>query len=293
MKAGLPEQEWNFDDVSESELAACWLWEYARESQSFARSSAYNDLAISALERGELPPPSNDPEYRTFLAAFWGCDEGWLELYETIRNYGGPAAPAWQQLPAERKAKAVDEVGRRMVFGPLDLIPLEDLEELGRINSKEWEAAKFKPGDKPEEAEIGLAASALHIAGSGQRGKPTGRTFVAFEVDFGRYDDRTIVQAFRSWLKENRPGDCPEPSQRGRKRRDMRVALDRLGMMRLLHRFTLRQMRDCCPEAWKALEGYDWYKERKRVRVTFRRLFPFLPATENPLSWPTKGGRSK
>jgi hypothetical protein len=293
VKAGLPEQEWNFDDVSESELAACWLWEYARESQSFARSSAYNDLAISALERGELPPPSNDPEYRTFLAAFWGCDEGWLELYETIRNYGGPAAPAWQQLPEALKNIAVDQVGRRRSYGPLEPPLLQDLEALWRFNSQPWEEAKLKPGYKPEEDELGLEESGLYIAGPEQRGEAHGRTLAAFAIDFRRYDDRAIVQAFRSWLKENRPGDCPEPSQRGRKRRDIRVALDRLGMMRLLHRFTLRQMRDYCPEAWKAFEGYDWYKERKRARMTFRRLFPFLPATENPLSWPTKGGRSK
>jgi hypothetical protein len=34
-------------------------------------------------------------------------------------------------------------------------------------------------------------------------------------------------------------------------------------------------------------------KERKRAGAAFKKLFPFLPKTERPLSWPSQGGRGK
>jgi hypothetical protein len=52
-------------------------------------------------------------------------------------------------------------------------------------------------------------------------------------------------------------------------------------------------MQERFPAGWKAFAGFEWYKERKRAGATFKKLFPFLPKTERPLSWPTKGGRRK
>jgi hypothetical protein len=66
-----------------------------------------------------------------------------------------------------------------------------------------------------------------------------------------------------------------------------------LGMMRVLRHFRLGEMRERFPAGWKAFAGFEWYKERKRARATFKKLFPFLPKTERPLSWPTKAGRGK
>jgi len=65
---------------------------------------------------------------------------------------------------------------------------------------------------------------------------------------------------------------------------DWRVALDRLGMMRLLHRFRLGEMRERFPAGWKAFAGFEWYKGRKRAGATFRKLFPFLLSRAGP-SW--------
>lgn len=66
-----------------------------------------------------------------------------------------------------------------------------------------------------------------------------------------------------------------------------------MGMMRLLHQFKRREMPTKSPMAWKVYGKREWYKERKRAAQTFRRFFPFLAKDERPLSWPTKGGRSK
>src|SRR5688572_28010896 len=61
------------------------------------------------------------------------------------------------------------------------------------------------------------------------------------EINWGIFTNEEIIQAFRKWVKANRPRDVPAPDDKGRnKKRDWLVALERLGMMRLLHQFRLR-----------------------------------------------------
>jgi hypothetical protein len=216
-----------------------------------------------------------------------------MEYYETIRNYGGPDTLPWQLISADLRQLLKKQVGVHQLGGPLVLATLGQLETLWKGNLKEWEPARNQPGYDPDEDLIAHEASRSHIEGPGHASEPHGETLAAFAIDFRKYNNKQICAALMDWLKANRPKDCPERSERGRKLRDSRVALDRLGMMRLLHHFTLREMPRSCRDAWKAFAGYDWYKERKRAGTTFRKFFPFLPKTERPLSWPTKGGRSK
>jgi hypothetical protein len=55
---------------------------------------------------------------------------------------------------------------------------------------------------------------------------------------------------------------------RGRKLRDKLAALERLGMMRLLHHYTLAELRAKLPEAWKLYGTRKWYDERRRAFVS-------------------------
>jgi hypothetical protein len=115
------------------------------------------------------------------------------------------------------------------------------------------------------------------------------------QISWGIFTDEEIIQAFRAWVKANRPKDVPgPPDNKGRnKARDWRVGLERLAMMRLLHRFRLRGLSAACPAAWKLYCKREWYKERKRAGEMFRKLFPFLAASGRPLGWQTQGGRSR
>jgi hypothetical protein len=113
------------------------------------------------------------------------------------------------------------------------------------------------------------------------------------EINWGIFTNEEIIQEFRKWVKANRPGDVPGPDGKGHKARDWRVAVERLAMMRLLHQFRLSEIPNACPEGWKLYRKREWYKERKRAGEMFRRLFPFHSRSERPLSWPTKGGRSR
>lgn len=277
---------WNFDNVPDEELAACCLWEYARESLSF-RVSSVNKM------RGVSSDSELHKRYETFLDAYWNSDEGYMVYYETIRNHGGPDALPWQLIPEGIRKDFREQVGIHEVSWPLAPAMRRQLEQLWKANLVEWEPVRAEPGYDPDEDGTAYESSHSHIEGPGHSGQAHGCTIAAFAIDFAKFNDKQIRADFAAWLKENRPQDCPEPSERGRKRRDLRVALDRLGMMRLLHQFTLKEVMEHCPEAAKAFAGYEWYKERKRALLIFRRLFPFLQKIERPKSWLTKGGRCK
>ena len=110
-------------------------------------------------------------------------------------------------------------------------------------------------------------------------------------IEWAAFTDDEISTYFRKWVKANRPGHIPAPDRKGKKLRDWRVALNRLGTMRALHRFTFADHR--FPRNLKERGEKHCYAARKSALKEFGRLFPFLPKETKPVSWPTVGGRSR
>ena len=121
-----------------------------------------------------------------------------------------------------------------------------------------------------------------------------GKEVTVVAINWARFNNEEIITHFRKWVKANRPKNLHPPDGKGRnKARDWHVALERLGMLRLLHQFRLSEMPKACPKARDLYKKREWYKERKHAGEMFRKLFPFHSKSECPLSWPTKGGRSR
>jgi len=116
---------------------------------------------------------------------------------------------------------------------------------------------------------------------------PFGETLAAFAIDFKRFTNKQILAVFAGWLKTNRP---QRAGRRGKKFNDLRVALERLGIMRLLHHYTLAEMPTRCPEAWKLYGRRKWYDARKQARRTYKTIFPY---DDTPLCWSTQGERNR
>jgi len=113
------------------------------------------------------------------------------------------------------------------------------------------------------------------------------------DIAWDCFTNDEIAKYFRKWVQQARPKESPAPDDKGRnKARDWRVALERFGMMRLLHLCRLRDIQESWPGAWKLYSRREWYEDRKRAGETFHKLLPFLAKTGRPLSWSTKGGRS-
>jgi hypothetical protein len=117
-----------------------------------------------------------------------------------------------------------------------------------------------------------------------------GSEILIVEIDWGDFTNAQLVKEFAQWLKENNPAGISRPDERGQKRISDRVELERLGVLRLHHRFRLAELQTTCPSAWKRYNSPNrrWSKDINRALAHFRELFPFVPQDEFPRSWPPK-----
>jgi hypothetical protein len=309
--------EWNFEKVPDSELVACCHWEYARES-AFIRQMRQRCL------KDRQPEGRRDERLHTdlqklqsigypanfFLRGFFCPQDGVLPDALPLRSgevhrLTGAFPKPWQLLTKEeRQYRAF--VPPRGIDGWVKIAPFErglclDAEEIVKmVKSLRWSRDQdnaLARRQNPKLSEEALARMGklqfADIQPSVIYASGTENTLV--QISWGLFTNEDIIKAFRAWVKANRPKDEPgPPDNKGRnKARDWRVALERLAMMRLLHRFRLGDMSEGCLDAWKFYSKREWYKERKRAGEMFRRLFPFLAISDRPLAWQTRAGRSK
>ena len=321
----LSEFDWNFDAVPDSELAACCYWEYARES-AFIRNTLHQyrewwlrggswDARAKTLDVNLRKIQSIQYRSEVFLRGCAFPPDWSMQPDDSNRpNYRHPQAPPltgsfpapWQSLSEiERKFRAhIRTDVEQLQIVPVKLAHWSWAKEIAREcqqNSdeqheqrKDWER-KYLRRDKngnfntlPDAPEPSPGALIHPRTRWG-----VGETLMV-DIAWECFNNDEIANYFRKWVKHARPKEIPKPDDKGRnKARDWRVALERLGMMRLLHRFRRRELVAKCPAAWELYKKREWYKERKRAGQMFRRLFPFLSKSERPICWPTQGGRSK
>ena len=287
---GLSPFDWNFDDVPSSELVACCYWEYARESAFF------RDLRRRCAEA--VIQGKTDWDVYGFLGAEFNRLEQ-IHPYELVIFDGFfgrmPFPAAWLDLhEPDRKRRADIELDRPLAFQRRgSATTAELLLEQARKHVKEYRAAE----DKLHREYPGYGGGTLRRMGKWPEFKENcsvlwdeGTEATIVEIGWEHHTNDQIVDAFRKWVKANRPKDMPKPNKQGHKDISHRVDLERLAIMRLLHRFTLTQLRQKCQPAWKRYNTPNrrWQRDAQKARARFHSLFPFLPATENPLSWPPK-----
>jgi hypothetical protein len=305
------ETDWDFDDVPDNELVACCLWEYARESvfirdvrqrciQSW-QAGGYRDERLTAdLNKLHTIGPAVDVLARGFY--FAPDDPQRIDMQRDAFVTNSFPSP-WQSLPANERDFRV-----RVLLGagwypatPFARADWLEAREIAKQAEARWDkiigAYHRVRAENPDTSEVELTAKGKlqpyeeilpSLIGE------DGREVAAVAINWARFTNDEIVGHFRKWVKANRPNSLRLRDDKGRnKTRDWRVALERLGMMRLLHQFRLRDLSAACPNAWKLYGKREWYKERKRAGEMFHRLFPFLSKSERPLCWPTKGGRSR
>lgn len=307
----LVELDWNFENVPDKELVACVLWEYARES-AFIRDVRQRCIqnwneggGLDERLSADLSKIHGIGPFMEVLTRGVHCAPGERRISDmqrdTLVTNSFPAP--WQTLPEDEREFRVRVL---LSAGWYPATPFEragtgdvrDIADQLEARWKEVYSEYYRVREAyPEESEVQLTAQG--------RLKPfqefpvsilreEGKQVTAVAINWARFTNDEIVQWFRKWVKANRPKGVSRPDGKGRnKERDWRVALERLGMMRLLHRMTLGEIEAKFPKAWKFYEKREWYKERKRAGERFGGLFGCLDTTERPLCWVTKGGHSK
>lgn len=111
---------------------------------------------------------------------------------------------------------------------------------------------------------------------------------ISLRIDWS-YSRKRILARMAGILKRLEPANRARMDLRGRKDRDTLVALERVGIMRLLHHYRLSEIKRVVPEAWHRYKTRKWYHDRRRVLQDFRAIVqPREPEAHFPRSWRTK-----
>lgn len=225
-------------------------------------------------------------------------EEEWTPalIWEMYREFG-PAQDEGKMEPASAE-KLEAEFGADISFmlrafaRPWSCLP----EELRRLMSN---SHRYTQGNRivgfvsHPAATGGVAAEPLNA--TSRKSDSHVRTTISLIIDWS-YSRKRILARVAGILKRLEPANINRPNRRGRKDRDIVVALERIGIMRLLHHYTLSEIKRMVPEAWRRYKNRKWYEDRRRVLGEFRAMVqPGEPEGHFPRSWRTKGraGRRK
>jgi len=306
-KEVLSRKEWDFDKVPANELVACCYWEYARESafirelrqrclQYWQAGGRWDQRLHADLQKVQSIGYPSDVILR---GVFFAPDD-------PHRIDKPDAAPVTNNFPQPWQALTANErTFRSRIRSNRTAIPLLPFERAHWTEAREiakWAESRakeiFSAFDEvrranPEASEVTLI----------ERGKlqpfpgippsliwESGKEFTVVAIDWGAFTNDEIANYFRKWVKSNRPREIRVPSNQGRKRISDRVKLERLAIMRLLHRCKVAELRTVYPDAWKHYNTPNrrWHKDVEKAHAHFRELFPFLRKNEFPHSWPPK-----
>lgn len=311
----LQREDWDFTDVPDDAIVACCIWEYARESRTIATVAGLSWCQTRHIwhredyKRDPALRKTHDKEaviveecakregfdYDRFFESLWKTDFPLPEIYESIMRFVRDGALPWQRLPRTVRDCLSKQLATSIVAHSLDAATVGELEELWKNNSAYLAKVRSTVRPKNDDSKDAAPRGETGPVESSTTGDAslTERLTVALTVDFSRFTDQEISAEFVRWLKENRPPHWKRPRRafpgtrkKDRKLIEYRVAVERLGLMRLLHFHSPKELREQLPDAWKKY-GAKERRFRREIREGcnfFRKLFPFLPEEERPAS---------
>src|ERR1051326_4931443 len=220
-KETLPRIEWDFDPkrVPDSELVACYYWEYARES-AFIR-----DVLLRWHEHlrtvGGLP---NDKLETDLLTIESGGDAVQIFLAGISKDECFFPTP-WQLLPPEIKQARwrihadFDKPFRRAHWSEARKM-VQQCEAPARQQRVERMAARASGRVVP----LSPVLAQLRFT--------SGHEIALVQIHWSKFTNPEIAAAIKKWVTDNRPKDVPEPRKRGHSLLSFRVRLELLGIMR-------------------------------------------------------------
>ena len=285
LPAPLPKTDWNFDPVPDAEIVACCWWEYARES-AFIRALRQRSWDASKPPSAPGGGLSLEAECRLHLDL------------ETAQTIGGASDVFLSGISFPPAAAPLAEGDLREVTGsfpqPWQTLTAAERTHRSRLatEGKRFPLVAFQPGSGGQ-AQI-LFDHTKTPAAQADAG-PVRQESTVLIFDWSACTNAELVRCFRRWVNENRPLHQTVPSQKGHKLVDWRTNLTRLAVLRLLARFTVRQLvaENAFPEIWQAQQFTGrkwedvtkWHNARREAGNVFQKLFPFLPPNELPLAW--------
>jgi hypothetical protein len=297
----LTRQEWDFSTLPKNELKAALAWEVIRECPDSREIVTKAKLWLEGKLSTRKPPIS--PELRK----------------------------RWKGRNPRSSQAEIAEIQASSLFD--EFIPIQDLCLLHhwtlarrRREYDKWHATQLRPlvtyfdlpwlrippAERQRLAAIGEASRNANVVRIGSWWDAVGH-FRNQRIDPGlplrfeyseyttvlltinrRFTKKRILAAIANILATPPNTEVVKWNARGRKNRDLFVALERIGIMRLLHHYTLSELRLKLPEAYKMYDRRNWYDERRRALKAIRRFSHYAePEKLTPVSWLTKAQKSR
>jgi len=138
-----------------------------------------------------------------------------IKIYDRGTRLVGEEALAWQELPADARVNLSREATENDLLSPVAPATVFELEELWKKNSKSLMEVRSRPRDENDDSEDGVLWDETIAVEPyrGQNDSLSNRTTVALTIDFSRFSDSEINEAFLRWLLINRPRKWRKPQQ--------------------------------------------------------------------------------
>jgi hypothetical protein len=253
-------QNWKFDEVDESELVACCYWEYARESALFRGAV---ETAKTAFANERIPKPVSEEREAFRVAAnkafglliqtgfdisFWvgpPFPKPWQAVDNTEREMWANGRP---EIPSPVKFQPFQVTGDHCIAGAL-------YEEAKKIHETR-QALNYRLSQIDSGADNLKEAAEVRKQLAEQVDNPTpvvlhgmgGMDSFIAQINWAQFNNDKIAEAFRKWVKPNRPKNILKPSGQGHGPREWRARLTRLAAMRLLHSYTGNEILGVSPK---------------------------------------------
>jgi hypothetical protein len=283
----LQREDWDFCSVPDNEVYACQWWEYARES---ARIRAfYNPAGSDFFQSVGMAPERQRPNRTTKIEAHRHLvDPIRVQFARFLREYALPVNQTMQRAREHGIAAEALDYPWQCLPSDLRRAVLEDLAPY----STKMPCLTFLPFNRCSDLrDLGIADEDYRCA---QLDQQTGIERFRAQVEWAEFTDSQIVEAFRVWVKENRPLGVGHSDQRGKRNSGgLDARLHWVGILRLMSAIPFTRAQTLRPDAWKRYRTMDWPRARQNAGRTFRHLFFFLPEIDRPMHWPTAGRRAK
>lgn len=294
-------EDWDFSTLSKSELKAALTWEVIRECPDSREIVTKAKLWL----QGKLP--TRKPPISPKLRKRWG---GRNPKYSPAELAAFQASALFDVfLPTEdlRLLHHWTPARRRREYDKWHAINLRPL-----VTHFDIPWLRIPPAERQRLAAIGEASRIANVVRIGSWWDAVGhfrneRIDPALPLRFDyseyttvlltvnrRFTKKRILGAIARILDTPPNTDFEKWNARGRKNRDLLVALERIGIMRLLHHYTLSELRLKLSEAYNMYERRSWYDERQKGLKAIRRFSRYAePEKLIPVSWLTKAQKTK
>ena len=259
--------EWDFDSVPAEELAACSVWEYARESETLEfhfgcshwawESLPYrpNEAGIGLVENApkvqkrakallEQVERETGFDPAVFQSSYWKHNFGAIfghgghvpfRVYEFLEVKGSSRhQTAWLCLSKEEREQLI-----RNDSSPVDGACRASLRRLlrGRELAAQGHTLSVEGNARRESSKVLDEFCTLEPLEIGH-----GRIVAGLEIDTGSWSNLQIRTAFKDWLQSLPVELRPKSKGRGKRLMNCRRCLTSLAVMRLLSRYTLNEV---------------------------------------------------